>query len=458
MIAPFTVVRSSLGAHCVASRALIPGECVLLEAPLVSTRTTVAAAMPEEASVEWHLVHALLTTGHRSNWAVEYCADVRTEADRADEEVAAWLCRCHGCSVEDVAKIHSVVRCNAFGLETTLLGIEYGAAFYERACRFNHSCSPNCVSIRMGGNMAIFVAAAVPAGGELCHSYLPPRLLIAPRNLRASHLHFRCSCARCADEPADAPSPALAALSFPPSHARGPDGLAVGAFKLYVARADHALVLEEGLRLLAQLGPRLREWPLAALELTAPILAAFHAIRLSASAESTATAVAVTSGSEEGVRAAARLQAHATERIRQVHTTVGHEKRSGVAAAELQADLAIIGLHLLDEVLASDARDAASLDDDRAMAALRRCCLRFGSSLDWLRDDLPCLLSRGGIAPLLLRKALATDGQVPVGSPPAASSPGGGSVGAVAMAAGLAMVCEREASGTAWTFVHQQSE
>ena len=59
--APYSLrYTPSRGVHAVARRRLRPGETVLLEPPLVSTRTDVAAGLPSDAP-EWALVHALLT-------------------------------------------------------------------------------------------------------------------------------------------------------------------------------------------------------------------------------------------------------------------------------------------------------------------------------------------------------------------------------------------------------------
>ena len=132
---PFHVRHSGeLGAHCIASRDLVPGELVILEAPLVSTRTQIADGLPS-ADVEWYLVAALLTQGKNGKWAERFCSDVRSNpGDRADEQTAQWLCSQYRCAIEEVAKLHRVVRSNAFGLESSLLGVEYGFRVKTSVC------------------------------------------------------------------------------------------------------------------------------------------------------------------------------------------------------------------------------------------------------------------------------------------------------------------------------------
>ena len=433
-MAPFQICRSpSLGTHVVASRHISYGELILLEAPLVSTRSP-APDIPS-SSAEWFLVHALLVQKYGREWAAGFCADARTAAgDRHDEEAAAWLCSHHGKTVEEIALLFAVVRSNAFCLESALLSVEYGAAFYETACRFNHSCRPNCTSIRVGGNMAMFAADTIPAGTELRHSYLPPRLLVQPRDVRSAHLPFTCACARCADEAA-APCASLTALRWPPGHALSATGLEVAAFKLACASAEVDEVLEHGAQLLGGLEPRTSpaQPPLGVLEITAPIIAAYFGARLSGRKSNPKR-------DDRTVRLAVRLQAWCTELIRRAHADVARRDRRQTAlpAAELLADAALVAMRLVEQLLevqrspnASSARNGAHREgasegtscdvgrglsrqrelDHATMCALRRSCARYGWSFEWLRDDLPCLVSPSSksLPPMLVEAIAATD-------------------------------------------------
>ena len=492
----FQIRRSpSLGTHVVASRRISYGELILLEAPLVSTRSP-APDIPS-SSAEWFLVHALLVQKYGRDWAAGFCADARTAAgDRDDEEAAAWLCSYHGKSVEEIALLFAVVRSNAFCLETALLSVEYGAAFYQTACRFNHSCRPNCTSIRVGGNMVMFAADTIPAGTELRHSYLPPRLLVQPRDVRSAHLPFTCACARCADEAA-APCASLKALRWPPGHALSAMGLDVAAFKLACASAEVDEVLEQGAQLLGGLEPRtsLARSPLGILEITAPIIAAYFGARLSGRKSTP-------NRDDRTVRLAAQLQAWCCELIRRAHEDVARRDRRQTAlpAAELLADAALVAMRLVEQLLAvererspnaSNARDGAPREgasegtfcgagrgrgrqrelDHAAMCALRRSCARYGCSFEWLRDDMPCLVDPSSkTLPPMLVEAIATTDASPAGTAAAAVASTAAllcppATRALAGAAGLALVLLRGAAGmtesekkavklaTTWTFM-----
>jgi hypothetical protein len=89
-----------------------------------------------------------------------------------------------------VLAIFRAVANNAFALDTFVLRIKYAAAFYELAAYFNHSCDPNCLSLRMGGNMAIFAARDIKKGEEMCHSYVPVHLLLPGSLVNFISPHF----------------------------------------------------------------------------------------------------------------------------------------------------------------------------------------------------------------------------------------------------------------------------
>jgi hypothetical protein len=197
------------------------GQVVLIEEPCATTRDPVQEGLPTD-EVEWSLVHALLSKGKGGAWASSYCSGGSGVGLRPPDDTgaAAWLSSAHKRPTAEVEAVMEVVRHNAFGLETPLLNVEYGAAFYAGAApKFNHACDPNCISTRLGGNMAIFACKAVDVGDELTHSYLPPRLLLLARRARRAHLHFVCACARCKDEPHDPPPALVAVRGVPAGHA-----------------------------------------------------------------------------------------------------------------------------------------------------------------------------------------------------------------------------------------------
>jgi hypothetical protein len=103
---------------------------------------------------------------------------------------------------------------------------QVGVAFFELVAFLNHSRDPNCTSLRMRGNMAIFAARDIAKGEELSHSYIPSNLLLAEAQVRRKHLHFVCECQRCQRErPAERPCCVeLAELGFPADHVKTASG------------------------------------------------------------------------------------------------------------------------------------------------------------------------------------------------------------------------------------------
>ena len=391
----------------------------------------------------------------------------------------------HGLTISEVTQLYAVVRANAFGLETALLAIEYGAAFYERACRFNHSCAPNCASIRIGGCMAIFAGKIVPAGAELCHSYLPPRMLIIPRGERAAHLHFACECPRCATEPEALPV-AFAALHPPPSGAL--DAAKMAAFTLAMASNDQEMALKAAHAVVTDHATALREWPLGAIAVTAPAIGTYFASRLSASEDRDGGSMArcLDATRLRQARAMARLHAYATESVREAYeayaawarshypTHVSDTIASALRAAEMLADQSLIVACLLEpDYDLGDLDGGAPTSRERtthgwrdrqlsgdAQSALRRLSARLGGGFDWVLDDLPCLSSHDDGPPKLLRDVLAS------ACPASAREP---SLRAAASAAGLALVQGLQAPParlghgrdgygvkTAWAFIGQR--
>ena len=385
---PFRVVRSATGSHCVATRSLAPGQVLLLEAPLVSTSTDVAPGLPS-IEVEWTLVHALLSVGRAYQWARDFCrtGPPLTATSETHTELLHWLCSTHRVTVKAVLLLYQVVCANAFGLETPLLGVEYGAAFYEQACRFNHDCDPNCLSIRLGGNMAVFACAAIAEGQELRHSYLPPRLLVCPARKRRAHLHFECDCRRCArelmgSEEEEEEEESAAALGFPPGHAATPDGIAVASFTIVCATGDHAATVRQGGPLISHLAPLLRARPLAALDVVAPFLAAYWQLerRPASSTAEAALAADIYAGAAEAL-AATRAAQHGVDAHAVVGSGVSTFAPPRVAVQALRSASAIQAL-----LLRARLRESVVGPALHALAQLQQM---YGGTFDWLRDDVP---------------------------------------------------------------------
>jgi hypothetical protein len=93
-----------------------------------------------------------------------------------------------------------------------------GGRFYERSCRLNHSCNPNCIVMPDGDAQAIVAACDIQSGEELTISYLG-LLLYADTSTRQSSLqldkHFTCGCQRCTTG-----KDMAAAVPCPTCHAR----------------------------------------------------------------------------------------------------------------------------------------------------------------------------------------------------------------------------------------------
>jgi hypothetical protein len=170
---------------------LIPHEWTLTRALLVDPAAR-GAHYADRAPREWAAEYARIRPGRRD-------ADANPERERYELHVASELAEEIGgdVTVDDVVAVHAVVCANAFALEAMCTRLNYGAGFFAAAAYMNHSCDPNCLSLRLGGNMAVFAARDVHPGEELTHSYLPSHQLLLPRRARRSHLFFDCRCVRC---------------------------------------------------------------------------------------------------------------------------------------------------------------------------------------------------------------------------------------------------------------------
>lgn len=211
-----------------AARDLEPGELVIFEAPLAVARAGEdVSAWPEGNDVdwEWRVTRELLVSGHRREWAAAYARDgVAGDLEGGCEHPnIQHLLGIHAApshaplQAEDILEVYRAVANNSFLLETTMCRVIYGAGFFSYSSYINHSCAPNCLSLKLGGNMAVFAARCIPKGQELFHHYVPLTALLGNAEGRAGHLYFDCKCERCSGED-DAAAAALQALEFPSRH------------------------------------------------------------------------------------------------------------------------------------------------------------------------------------------------------------------------------------------------
>lgn len=208
-------------------------ELLLFEAPLALCKPDFKfdGAFPssgdEVRDQAWGLTHQLLAAGRRGEWArQEYVVEAKG-AEVESPAAVTWLAAKFRCSTEDVLDVFRAVGNNAFSLDTAVMRVKYGAAFFAQAAYLNHSCDPNCVSRRMGalppgrsrgvrrpdrrrartkarlthapragGNMAVYsLKPGLEPGTEVTHSYIATELLAAPVETRAVRPPT-CDCAR----------------------------------------------------------------------------------------------------------------------------------------------------------------------------------------------------------------------------------------------------------------------
>ena len=358
-----------------AVRKIKRGECVLFEEPIVTVRT--GQGLPDGAppcdEVEWAVAHGLLEMGCRSGWASEYCAERLSDREE-NEPVLAWMEQATGASRSEVVQVYRVVTNNALSLETMCMRISYGAGFFGKAAMINHSCDPNCLSLRMGGNMAIFAQREIEEGEELTHSYISSHLLMQDGERRGRHLFFRCACLRCSGEGQEE-AEALASLHLPGHFASSPDGLRVARFMASVVEGPDEAVWDQGVSLLAggQAGEVIDEVlglrPLAGVELVDAWLQSLWGMLLSggkAEAQSARQAgdrwVSSVRGLVKGVESA------------------GRGKWGDAARRHLMSTALVLGYVLKGNVGEDECADA--------MCELGRM---YGKSLDCFREDFSCM-------------------------------------------------------------------
>jgi hypothetical protein len=235
--AVFAVAQGKFGKQCVATRLIKAGESILLEEPVAVVKSEQLNQeqpdLDKPLSAEWLLTLELVRQGKDPKWCHQYVSTsvsgLPLEADvRSNTAIMQVVLRAAG--KQDTPDnrsltqtLYNIVCNNAFSLDTFILNLNYGSAFFELAAYFNHSCNPNATSLRIGGNMAMFAARDIAEGEEICHHYLPPHLLMSTKLHRTANLHFQCRCTRCENESAQ-DSLELNDLEFPADFHKGEPG------------------------------------------------------------------------------------------------------------------------------------------------------------------------------------------------------------------------------------------
>lgn len=219
-----------------AARALAAGTVVLVERPLAAVLDLEWRGQPwadcdssDSAALEMELARRfspsateVLAGLHPPEDAVHALpagdgAEPPKDEDEEDEEEAAMLAEVVGeawAAVEGLSdparrRLQAVVRLNSLGFYTHSEQLCHhgnfsalmGSGLYALASGFNHSCDPCVARFSIGDVTSFATNRPVPAGEELCISYIENELLCAPKSLRAQSLNrdFSCGCARCAD-------------------------------------------------------------------------------------------------------------------------------------------------------------------------------------------------------------------------------------------------------------------
>lgn len=150
--------------------------------------------------MEWKLVEKLLAIGKREEWTKQFSCDADVSpvvSSVTSQSLVAELLGKLSVEKRTATLLFECVSSNAFAVETPLLEMSQGSAFYEVSSAFNHSCDPNCVSINIGVQKVFYCCRTTKAGEELCHSYIPLHQLLLPQCHRQHFLHFTCQCSRC---------------------------------------------------------------------------------------------------------------------------------------------------------------------------------------------------------------------------------------------------------------------
>lgn len=333
---------------------------------------------PSDVSTEWLLTRLLLVDGKRAGWAKDYERAPLHDLGQKPEtnELVDWIicaCRKEGNDAppcrEDVISIYWAVCNNAFTLETLILRATFGSAFYAKAAYFNHSCDPNCLSLRMGGNMAIFAVKDIAKGEELTHSYLPSVQLLRSMSERANLLHFECKCPRCSLERSSTTSAAYITRDFPRQFALTNQGGAIGDFKMTCVIGSDDQIHGKGVTMLEACEDVLLERSLAALEVLDPCLQASYNCIMDQQPIQV----------DDIFRMVRLWHSAAISMWMTVSALEGPPWNSRVASRQLR-DTATILLHVI-----SGEQEEAFLE---ALSSLR---MAYGETLDCIREDLAYL-------------------------------------------------------------------
>jgi len=80
----------------------------------------------------------------------------------------------------------------------------FGFGFYPSLSFYNHSCAPNTYKRREGTQIKLVALCDIPAGIEMCHSYIDlHENTNQRRNVLDQSYGFTCTCQRCEDEDYD---------------------------------------------------------------------------------------------------------------------------------------------------------------------------------------------------------------------------------------------------------------
>ena len=96
------------------------------------------SGFPEISDYEWLLTSKLLEKGYRKEWAVDYVSDKDPNADESFHSISKKFATHFKATDEDVHDVYRTVCNNAFALDTCILRLNFGAAFFSKAAYFNH--------------------------------------------------------------------------------------------------------------------------------------------------------------------------------------------------------------------------------------------------------------------------------------------------------------------------------
>lgn len=115
------------------------------------------------------------------------------------QRLVAFQLSAYAVSLDECKEALCKLSCNAFTVTSET--ITCGIGLYMAASAVNHSCDPNCLqSFGFAGRLTVRAVRLIPAGQEVCISYIDLGL---PRGWREKELAgygFLCHCSRCTTE------------------------------------------------------------------------------------------------------------------------------------------------------------------------------------------------------------------------------------------------------------------